>query len=506
MKALAILRVSTETQTIDEQKEELITFLKGQGYDEIIPLEAVGASAIKMDDKYLELCDRVKSAILEDKDIRAAGVWELSRLGRNEVILFQFKEFFIQHKIQFICKNPHMKLLNDDGSVNAGMELAFSLFATMSKQEMQEKKARFKRTKKAMAARGQYIGGHVIPFGYRVGEGGYYEENPDEAKIIRLAYQLYSTGNYSTSTLSQELEQRGYSVNDRKLCRILKCNAYIGETSGEYQTRFPSIISKELFEEVEKIRSDNRLDMKKKGVVLGAKLIKCYSCGSTCTSNSRHYVCCKAAHKLGCPNGYALRQEVAHSLLWRVASAEHIQYLSNLNENKIEEYNQELAVLGEKIDAGQKKMDDFKNKKKRIIDSFIENLIDKKERDKKLSKVDGDIRKHQDYMNSLFEKSESIMGLLSDGNPDTIEAFEAAIDTMDAENMYDVIHKHISSLIFKPISYGKRDPRCHKENAVEITITTILGRTKKYLYFPKYYQGCNLYSYNGRDWVKDYFD
>ena len=193
MKALAILRVSTTTQTIDEQKEELVSFLKEQGYDEIIPIEAVGASAIKMDDKYLELCDKVKSTILDDKEIKAAGVWELSRLGRNEIILFQFKEFFIQHGIQFICKQPYMKLLEEDGSVNAGMELAFSLFATMSRQEMQEKKARFKRAKKGMAQRGEYIGGHVVPYGYTV-VGRELKINEDEAEVIRLAFELYSKG------------------------------------------------------------------------------------------------------------------------------------------------------------------------------------------------------------------------------------------------------------------------------------------------------------------------
>ena len=162
MKAIAVLRVSTQSQQIDDQREELYEYIKSMGYDEIIPVEAIGASAVKLDAKYMEMAEKIKATIL-DGGIDAVCVWEISRLGRNEVILMDFKEFFIKNKVQFISKNPSLKLLNDDGSVNAGTELAFSLFATMAKQEAAENKARFKRAKSAMSSKGQYLGGHSIP-------------------------------------------------------------------------------------------------------------------------------------------------------------------------------------------------------------------------------------------------------------------------------------------------------------------------------------------------------
>ena len=504
MKALAILRVSTEVQRIDEQKEELIAFLKGQGYDEIIPLEAVGASAIKMDDKYLELVDRVKTAIVEDKEIKAAGVWELSRLGRNEVILFQFKEFFIQHHIQFICKQPYMRLLEEDGSVNAGMELAFSLYATMSKQEMAEKKARFRRTKKAMASRGEYVGGHIIPYGYMVTDG-FFVEKEDEASNIRLAFQLYSTGKYSTYTLSKELEERGISISEYKLCRILRNKAYIGDAVGEYQTIYPPIVTKEIFEECSKVRGNNKIDMKKKGIALGAKLIKCFRCGAICTSNSRHYRCSRHSHHGPCDNGFALKASVADELLWRVSSIQHLQYLTDLNENKTEEYKKELAVVDEKIKAGLEKLKIIQGKKYRIAENYEDGLISKKTRDLRLSKVQDEVRLHQEYLASLQGKREGIAGLLEGGNPDTVEAFTSALETMDAESKFDIIHKHIKSLTAEPISFGVRDPRTHKPNGVKIIITTILDTIYEYIYVPKLYQGFNLYVRNRNRWVPDMY-
>ena len=502
MKALAVLRVSTTSQQIEDQKEELYAYIKSMGYDEIEPVEAIGASAIKLDEKYLAMAENVKERIMKG-GIDAVAVWEISRLGRNEVILMGFKEFFIENKVQFICKNPSLKLLNDDGSVNSGTELAFSLFATMAKQEMQEKKARFKRAKTAMASRGEYIGGNVVPFGYRL-EGKYFVEDEEKGAVVRLLFDLYSSGNYSSTTLEKEMEQRGYSVNGRQIVRILGNKAYIGERIGVLGVHYPPLISMDVWDKCREVRERNRLDMRRGGkVILGSKLIKCPCCGSTCTSNTKHYVCSNAAHHNGCENRFAVRKYVADGLLWRVASTLHLQYLMDINQNKVEEYKKELETVNEKIRAGQDKMASFEQKKDRIVDSYIEGKINKKNCDLRLSKLQDDIRVHRGYLSSLQAKRDTIAGMLEVGNPDSVEAFEAALDTLDIEDKFEVIHKHIKSLVARQVSYGKRDPRTTRPNGVEIVITTILGNTHKFLYFPKCYQGHNLYLWNGRKWCED---
>lgn len=504
MKALAILRVSTTSQEIDEQRDELMSFIRSQGYDEIIPLEAVGASAIKMDDKYMELVGKVKEAIETDKSIKAACVWELSRLGRNEVILMEFKEFFIKNHIQFICKNPYMVLLNDDGSVNGGMELAFSLFATMSKQEMIEKKARFKRTKKANAAKGKYTGGNTRKFGFAIDRKGFFVEDPEEGYIVKLIFDLYSTGKYSTYTLAQELEERGYKITDNKIGKILRCSAYAGEpVQGVFDVYYPAIISRELFDRCQDIRQQNKLDMKRgERICLGAKLVKCPVCGATCTSNSKHYTCSRHSHHGPCPNGFALRQEVADDLLWRVGYEEHMEYLLDLNENKAENYRKELEVLDEKIAAAQEKMVGFTSKKTRIVEAFLEGLIDRKNRDLRLSKLSDEVRAHTDKKNSLEGRKRAILGMLETHEKDSIEAWLEAMAKMDQEDMFQVIHQHCEKLVARQVSFGKRDPRTKRDNAVEIVVTPIAGGEYKFMYIPKYYQGHNLYIWNGK-WVPD---
>lgn len=505
MKALAILRVSTTSQEIDEQRDELMSFIRSQGYDEIIPLEAVGASAIKMDDKYMELVGKVKEAIETDKSIKAACVWELSRLGRNEVILMEFKEFFIKNHIQFICKNPYMMLLNSDGTVNAGMELAFSLFATMSKQEMIEKKARFKRTKKANAAKGKYTGGNTRKFGFAIDRKGYFVEDPEEGYIVKLIFDLYSTGKYSTYTLAKELDERGIKVTDNAIGKILRCKAYTGEpVKGIFDVYYPALISREVFDRCQEIRQQNKIEMKRGDrVCIAAKLVKCPVCGATCTSNSRHYVCSRHAHHGPCANGFALRQEVADDLCWRTAHGLHMNYLLELDETKKEEYRKEKEIVDGKIAEAERKMEDFTSKKDRIVEAFLEGLIDRKNRDLRLSKLQDDVRSHQEYLSGLQGKSMALARMLEGGQKDAMQSFLDAREKMETETMFDIVHQHIEKLVARQVSFGKRDPRTTRPNAVEIIVTSVYGEDYKYMYIPKYYQGHNLYIWEGKKWVAD---
>ena len=87
------------------------------------------------------------------------------------------------------------------------------------------------------------------------------------------------------------------------------------------------------------------------------------------------------------------------------------------------------------------------------------------------------------------------MRLLEIDKEDTVETFMRAASTMDMVDKYDIIHKHILKMTAEQVSYGKRDPRTHRPNAVKIVITSVYGTTSEHLYFPKGYQGHNLYTW-----------
>lgn len=511
-KVLIMVRTSTESQSTEDQKKELIDFCLSEGYrkKDIVCVEKQGASAAKVDDDYREMIDEVKSRIESDPEIKCYAVWHLNRAFRTEEVYIELKTFFIKHGVQVICKNPYLHLLTPDGKVDPGMELAMGLLAILAKQDNEERKAKFKRAKTSMAAKGKYIGGNTRKFGYKVDENGFFIEDEKEGKIIKTIFDLYSTGNYSTYTLSRELKERGMDVGESLVNKALRCKAYIGEAvKGKIVVTYPPIIDKDLFEKCRKIREGNKLVMKRgKRICLGAKIVKCPTCGATCTSNSKHYVCCRHSHHGPCSNGFALRQDVADELLYRFAFGLHMMWLMDISEGKMEEYRKELEILGTKLDAAQKKMEDFSGKKERIIESYMEGFIDKKSRDLRLSKVEDEVKVHRDYMNSLEGKRRALLGLLKKGKGDTVENFMNAAKSMKETDKYDIIHKHIESLVAVPESYGKRDPRTSRPNAVHITITSVYGSTSEHLYFPKFYQGHNLYTWvlnddNSEGWCPD---
>ena len=217
-KVIALIRTSTVQQEVESQKQEVLSLILSDGYtlDEVEIVGNKGASAIKIDEAYQNNMNKVYELIEKIPSIKAVYAWSIDRIGRNEEILFKLKNFLAQKKIQLVIKNPSLRLLEDDGTVNAGVELAFSLFATMAKQEMEQRKARFNRAKKRNAEAGKANRGLQIPFGYTINEESYFVINEEEADIIRLIFELHNTGKYSLNKLANELNERGYLHRGKK--------------------------------------------------------------------------------------------------------------------------------------------------------------------------------------------------------------------------------------------------------------------------------------------------
>ena len=117
--------------------------IKEDSYNEndFIYISSVGASAVKLNELYMQTIQQLKNYILSG-EINAVVVYHLNRLCRNDVIAMELKELFIDNKVQLHIKEPSINLLNIDGSVNSGAELCFALFATMNKQNAIELKAK----------------------------------------------------------------------------------------------------------------------------------------------------------------------------------------------------------------------------------------------------------------------------------------------------------------------------------------------------------------------------
>lgn len=504
---LVFLRVSTEAQELDAQKKEMQDFVKSMGYSEVIYVEGKGASAIKINDEYISMYEEVKSYI-DRKEISAVAVWHVNRLARDEEWFVKFKKLFIENKVQFIIKNPTLCLLNEDGSVNAGSELALSLFSTMSAQDMAEKKAKFKRAKSAMAKIGKFAGGHSRKFGYKVDENNYLIPDEYESEVVKLIFDLYSTGEYSAYSLAKEMNSRGYTrfgkpFDRRFVSNIIQSKQYTGLPSEKWNDRvYPPIISIEMFEKCRGIADGNRIVLRQgKKMVLCSKLVKCPECGKSFTSKSTHFRCNSVEEDM-CTNTITLKESVVDLVAWRVAFDEHLKYLIEVSQNNTKTYTERISVIEQKISTLQVIITESDTKKKRIVDTYLEGYIDKKERDLRLSRLQDDVVIQQKEISALEDEKRAIMTLLDNVDKELNEMID--IDTMNAmsnniksdTDRYNIIHKHILKIVPSRCQYGEKGRRVKGLNAVLIEIYTIKGDLHKVIYLPKAQRGNNLYTYH----------
>ena len=486
MKCLVMIRVSTERQKVEDQHNEMEVFCHGEGYDEIVFVEDRGASAIKLNDSYRMMIDQVKEEIEKDPSIRCFAVWELSRAFRNEGVYYEVKQFLVERKVQFLVKNPYLKLLNPDGTVNPGMEVAVTLMTTLAKQEMELKKERFKRAKDAMRKQGKYTGGHTIKFGYTVDEGGYIVIDEEDSKLVRLIFDMYSTGKWSVRKLYDELKERGYNINYHLINRMVADSSYV-------DGRYPQMISQDLWDRCEAVRKRNFISIPKgRRYCFGSGIFRCSVCGNLMVADAEQYRCRK--HKRysappHCENNLTIRIENMDCLLWYVASREESQYQMVLDENRKKEYEDQIEVLKKKVATATAKISSLEEKKKRINELYEEGYITKEDFKKRQNKTLSEGQVYNDTILKLNEQIEGFLSLLEGSSEPEISAerlhslFLGVYKTSDLKLMRDLVRKHIVKATAERYDFKGR------KSAQLITIETMMGKVLKFVYVARKYKG-----------------
>lgn len=421
-KCIIWCRTSTDKQEWDTQKADLTKQAHEDGfdYDDIIPIGEKGASAIKMNELYQQEVNQLLDTINNTPEITTVYVWEISRLARNKVAFQQMEEFLMKKKIQFVCNVPNLRLLDDDGEINNGVELTFDLLITLAKQEMDIKKKRFARGKERLAKEGKYNGGN-IPYGYKIDKNNDNKivVDDDEATVIREIFNLYERG-LSQPKIAKELSQRGIegrSVRKTTLITIslvhqiltnkLLTGAKNLNKGSSYERQYPQIITEEQFERCLKIAETNNKKLPKSSAYIhyGSGIIKCAECGRNFVSSGyKNYYHCRDAYnyyrdyettKSGgtpiCKNKLCINCNVMDSLLWELAGDYESTFIFYQAKEKLSQYEQERVVTQQKIAAIPKQLSDIQNKRERNGSAYVDGSIS--------------LKKYKEY-NAAFDKEE----------------------------------------------------------------------------------------------------
>lgn len=455
-KAILLVRVSTERQSFDEQQQQLFNLAIKDGYteDNIITI-AEKESGRKLKEDERKGLNKMKEYIESDSSINCVYAWECSRIARRKVILFSILEFLQERKIQLIIKEPYLKMLNDDGSINEMSEMGFTLFAQLSESEMRNKDARFKRAKDEMKRNHQYRGG-FLPYGYTVNEQGKIIIDEEKAPLVRLLFNLYVDG-ISQYKLSKEVEKRGYDISYNHIVKIL---GNINYCTGEL---YPILISKELWDKkCKQAKLNNTVIDKSNNLYFGAKLIKC-DCGSSyiASSSTATYLCKSRYIGKECNNTKNVAINIMDSILWFVAKNEYASFLANKSQETKQRLINEKEVWLQKINALDSLYDKIATKEKRSNTMYKNLRIDDEEYEKDMlqyknerieldnnkTSYQEEINRIDDILNSEYSNDASniIDSYIIPMETKTEELLNE-LDKLSDERKYQVVHQFINKV------------------------------------------------------------
>lgn len=536
-KAVLFVRVSTEKQTLESQIEALkrTAFIDGYSDSDLIVI-AKKESGVKLKESEREGLNELKSVIIEN-DVDCVYIFELSRLSRDPMTLYSVRDkIFKDNKVQLKCLKPTFSLLEEPERTkfDAMGSLVFSIFGCFAEQEVVEKKERFHRGKAQKAIEGKYSGG-TVPYGYEIdaNKDNLLVINQDEADIIHTIFDLYEAG-YSLSRISQELRERGLKyqnyVNKKRspekdfgiwfVHQILTAELLTGrKTKGataSFARSYPAIISEAQFDRCRKIADDNNTSFGKvERIFLAKGLIRCPECGANfrAYSSKIHYSCPNAlmssnVRRLNnledrrlCSNNICISISAMDALLWHVAVMKECEYMLGSAISDKSEFEHQIAILKEKIDAIQPRLDDIAGKRSRIVDAFIEGEITKETELKKFAELDEQkqdiLRQTVEYEQKVeyfqsriadimnFYSMESIeAGDLADSMENALRVREKIEATATDEEKSRLVHKHIKEVNVEKqtIVYTFNEKKVKEAPAKYVTITFYDG-TQQYFHF-----------------------
>lgn len=484
MKCILLVRVSTEKQSYDAQMKELHETALKAGYAEkdIVPV-AEKESGIKLSEEERAGLNKMKE-LIETGGFDCVFAWEISRIARRKKILFSILEYLVERKIQLIIREPFIRLLKSDGNIDEGAETIFTLYAQLAETEMRNKLSRFKRAKEEGYAKGKYEGGRVT-LGYKVNDDGFWEIDEEGATVVRLIFELYNSGEYSTTTLAKELLARGYfrikypvskrgnvmnvSTVKNRIWQILRNPMYRGGQSKLQKgdkvvfnsNNYPQIIDDETWEKCEKKRAENKHIPKAKNEYLLTPLIHCM-CGASYSVNlvDGSYNC-RVKHNAvekGLEHSPNIHANLIESLAWYVALLE-LQSDNVAKCKDVQAQNEKMIeVLKTKIEYSTDIIEKLIKRREKLDDDYYVNGTLTDARYKELTEGQNKVIAEE---RSNISKYNSQITFLQEQISDSV-TFDEIFDSLkgrydsikagtDSATMRSIIRRYIKNISIEPL-------------------------------------------------------
>lgn len=450
-KVILLSRVSTEVQHLESQTNDLIREAERLGYskENQIIIESK-ESAIKLAESEREGIQQLKKYIEEDKDIDCVICWEPSRLSRQQAMLYNLRDYLLKNKIQLYILNPYVRLLNEDRTqIDTTASIVFSLFATLSENEMMIKKERFLRAKNELKRNGKKFSG-ATTFGYIKDKDKNCIPHPVNSQIIIKLFNyyiehdeasLYDVYKYATSNWPELFPVTEYTKAQHKIRHIFDTPIY---ATGNWC--YPPIISEETMKLVKekmgkavcKSRYNSKLEF------LGRGKVRCGHCGNImtgCGGNVNAYIC--STDKL---HSLQMNNKILDWLIW-----EEVKVAANIaasidNSSKVIEIDKIITEKKNLLNQQESYINELKLKQDKLVSLYLDDKISKDIYDKRYSELSGKLKSNEDDYNKIQVQINELQQSLHNQQISTTEIVNYD-NVTNFQTKLEMVHKYLKDVV-----------------------------------------------------------
>lgn len=328
MNCLIYLRVSTKEQaeggySIPAQREACVKYIADKGWNLVGEFADCGESARSVDRPELqEMLSKVKS----DESIDAVVVHKLDRLARNIEDHAGIRAMFRNNEVQLISVSENLE-------DSASGKLVEGILAAIAEFYSANLSGEVKKGMREKVRQGGWP--NQAPFGYRNVRGkdgtATIAVTTEQAEVVREAFSLYATGEYSITELHEKITANGVAGKYGKpiarahLARVLHNQFYTGRfiwQEQEYQGNYEPLVSQETFDRVQDIFAlhDKAGERKRKHPHYLKGTLYCGECGARLSvqiakNKYAYFYCLGQVKKNGCKQAYIGIPEVEQGII-----------------------------------------------------------------------------------------------------------------------------------------------------------------------------------------------
>lgn len=375
-KCICLIRVSTQQQLLEGQREKVIENAIADGYlkEEIQVVEAK-ESAIKLKEEQRETLNEMKQLINDYPSIESVYVFAIDRLARKVSTILSVKDYLLEHKINLVFLNPHRlsTLRQNENKEFVEDELTSMMLLFLAygaEMEMKLKQARMKVAKEILRNNNKLGFGRPL-FGYVKTKDKSVVVDEVYGDVVRNIYYEYTINNKTMYDVYKELVVKGIFKEKKRnaakntIRRILENNAYYGDYSRDDKTnniKYPPIIDKELWDKTQSLILSKVKKSKThhKYIYYGKGLVRLMNSGKIMVSQITN-----SCYKTFDDVQASININAVDSIIWKTvgeieiiiigtqSNRQKINYTKQIKENKRKIEN--IDVLLEKIYTRRKK-------------------------------------------------------------------------------------------------------------------------------------------------------